>query len=232
MRDSESTSDLVDKIANSNPGDIITLDFYDKGPLRPAMVVFEVTLPKDSKKEVIEAYEDLMEEYACEEQSSTTRSFLLPIAEQAFRRDWLEVTVRGKSTYRVSRVQVRTFFPFDIGLVMTVEKSQGQTLPRIIASVSLKPSHMHQVNFSSLYVIFTRVKQADHIRLLLYGDTDDEKWRSFQYIERLKPDPYTTALLSGFRSAVVCDNINLDAPPWSRLHFNESAVVAKLASLQ
>lgn len=53
-------------------------------------------------------------------------------------------------------------------------ESQGQTLPRVILCVSLKPGSMRQMNYSSLYVAITRVKKSDHIPLLLYGGTGDD----------------------------------------------------------
>jgi hypothetical protein len=47
----------------------------------------------------------------------------------------------------------------------------------------------------------------EHIRLLLIGETESDRWRSLAYLDYLKPDPSMEFFFAGFRPYDV-DNPN------------------------
>jgi hypothetical protein len=55
----------------------------------------------------------------------------------------------------------------------------------------------------------SRVTSGDHIRLLLTGNTEEEKWESILYINQLKRDPSIAYFFAGFKRSLDSeDNIN------------------------
>jgi hypothetical protein len=104
-------------------------------------------------------------------------------------------TSNGHS-YRPSRVKVSNFFPIDPGFAITFYKIQGRTLRNLIIALSQRSLAVCSLNYSDVYVAFSRVAQASDIRLLL-TDTDGSK-ESIHFVSGLKPDPCTAAFLHGF----------------------------------
>jgi hypothetical protein len=104
-------------------------------------------------------------------------------------------TARGQS-YRPSRIKVSNHFPIDPGFAITFYKVQGRTLRNLIVALSRRSLAACNLDYSDIYVAFSRVAQASDIRLLL-TDTDGTR-ESIHYISDLTPDPCTAAFLRGF----------------------------------
>jgi hypothetical protein len=68
----------------------------------------------------------------------------------------------GKASYQITRTQ----FPLRLAYAMTYNKSQSQTLHKVIVDVIDAPfAHGH------LYVAFSRIRDANNIRILTKPDT-------------------------------------------------------------
>lgn len=90
--------------------------------------------------------------------------------------------IQGSAAEGPSSVQICSFFSFQMGFAQTLHKGQGRTIPYVTLSLqNLRGS----INFSQIFVAFTRVADQDNIRLLLPQGTDHEV---LSYITKLKPD--------------------------------------------
>jgi hypothetical protein len=110
------------------------------------------------------------------------------------------IQVKGKvGWFRPSRVSIKQCFPIDLDFVITVNRSQGQTLKKVILAISKRKCSQCNFKYAGIYVAFSRVRTKDDIRLLLTGNTDSQKWGSVTYIERLRPGPAFFSVIRGFR---------------------------------
>ena len=92
--------------------------------------------------------------------------------------------------YCVATVLLREMFPFDLAFSMTVHKAQGRTIARVVLDLTSRPSTYNQIEFAALFVAMSRVKQGDHMRLLVHGNMD--------YLTSLKPEKYVMAFYHGY----------------------------------
>ena len=111
-----------------------------------------------------------------------------------------KVQVNGvKGKFRPCRVNVQQLFPIDLNFVITVNRSQGQTLGKVILAISERKAGYLNFKYAGIYVAFSRVKNKEDIRLLLCGKTEASRWSSIGYVTTLKPGPSFFAVLGGFR---------------------------------
>jgi hypothetical protein len=111
-----------------------------------------------------------------------------------------KVQVNGvKGKFRPCRVNVQQLFPIDLNFVITVNRSQGQTLGKVILAISERKAGYLNFKYAGLYVAFSRVKNKEDIRLLLCGKTEASRWNSVAYITTLRPGPSFFAVIGGFR---------------------------------
>ena len=96
--------------------------------------------------------------------------------------------------YKCSKVFVKNFFPVEPGFAITIYKAQGRTIPKVILAISKREGHGCGLNYRSIYVAFSRVKDRNDIRLLLI----DHDRSSLQYLTKLKADPCNLAFVEGF----------------------------------
>jgi hypothetical protein len=96
------------------------------------------------------------------------------------------------------RVTIQQRFPIDLDFAMTVNRSQGQTLENVILAISKRSLTSCDFKYNGIYVAFSRVKSKKNIRLLLVGNSEASKWESIRYITELKPDPFCSAVISGW----------------------------------
>ena len=110
----------------------------------------------------------------------------------------------NKYTYKVptrtrmlslASVSVHHIFPFDLAFAMTVHKAQGRTIARVVLDLTSHPSKYNQIQYAALFVAMSRVKQADHIRLLVHGDMD--------YLTSLRPEKNVMAFYHGYETSNV-----------------------------
>ena len=113
---------------------------------------------------------------------------------------------------------VKPFFPVEMWFAMTVNKAQGQTMPKVIIALSHQP-HMNYSR-AGLYVAFSRVKHSDHLRLFITGNTEDDRKNSMHYIWNLPPDLTVKSFFKGFSH-------HDQATPWQHIAFSR-----KLSAIQ
>jgi hypothetical protein len=140
------------------------------------------------------------DEEPCNEVSNSpeVQYVIIPIMEGGSkRRERVQVNGR-RGRFNPCRVTIKQHFPIDLGFVITVNRSQGQTLGKVILAISQCSCKQCNFKYAGIYVAFSRVKQRDDIRLLLVGNTQAEKWGSVTYIQNLRPGPSFFSVIRGF----------------------------------
>lgn len=98
-----------------------------------------------------------------------------------------------------SRTQVKGHFPIDMGFAITVDKAQGQTMERVIVAMSERDLKITNMKYSCLYVATSRVRQKQHLRILLKKkDNEVEEWNTLGYVSTLKRDPSIAQFFAGY----------------------------------
>ena len=189
MEDEILQESAVSELVKARPGDVITLDSV------PAYVSVCVDTSKFADN-VVELYRRNFDPAT---DSPGETAFVLPIRRGNQLGTYTTVPLGGyDGRYLASRVSVRTPFRLETAFAITVHKSQGQTLKKVILALS-KGAGLKGFSYSHLYVALSRVAERGHLRLLLTGSLPEYQWRSMSYIKELSPNRYTLALLAGFR---------------------------------
>ena len=159
----------------------------------PGTIVTLSTPPFSVNVEILDGADDTP--WPCK--SIVPKKRVIPILLDPRHRDWDTFLVHGGPPYpyRPSYVMVRSGFPFELAFSMTLHKAQGRTLDQVILAFGDRPTHECQMDFSGIYVGFSRVRKSGDIRYLLPGGD----YSKLQYITQLKPDPTTKTFFSGFR---------------------------------
>jgi hypothetical protein len=97
--------------------------------------------------------------------------------------------------FPVSRVEIENVFPMDIGFAMTIHRSQGRTMGKVILALSKHPNPKNMLTMNGFYVSLSRVRRADDIRFLLERPDD---YTPLQYIEKLRGNDFSRAFFEGF----------------------------------
>jgi hypothetical protein len=98
--------------------------------------------------------------------------------------------------YNASTVPIADHFPLELGFCITVPKSQGRTIRRLVASLSQHPSPFLRFNYEQIYVLLSRITGREDLSLLLKnGDRN-----TLNYISKLTKDPLTDFYFCGLGS--------------------------------
>jgi hypothetical protein len=180
-------------------------------PQPPEYIIVEL-LPslKHVEPGVLDALRDLSLERPKRDRNGVLKNrILFPLHRHKCNWDQLPIMIRGGTCFLPSRAKFRNIFPLELAFAITVHKSQGRTLDRVIIALSSCGVHRCDFEFSQLLVAMSRVTSGDHIRLLLTGNTEEEKWESILYINQLKRDPSIAYFFAGFKRSLDSeDNIN------------------------
>jgi hypothetical protein len=96
-------------------------------------------------------------------------------------------------------VIVQPLFPVQPCFAITVDKAQGQTLERVIVALSERELRLVNFTYSCVNVAFTRVKEAQHLRILLKQEGNAAKeWATLSYISSLERDSSVKSFFAGF----------------------------------
>ena len=109
-------------------------------------------------------------------------------------------------------------FPLVMNFAMTVNKSEGQTLPRVIIAMSKRPNF--NFTYAGLNVGCTRVRHSADMRSFVCGESDGAKQITVAYIEKLKSDPSIEAYFAGFGS--------FNPQTWTTREFDKHKAARKL----
>ena len=100
----------------------------------------------------------------------------------------------------ISEVQVKPALAFDLAFAMTVHKAQGRTIPRVVLALTCRPYSNIQMEYASVFVGMSRVKNREHIRILqhLPGTPLGNRRNAFSYLSSLLPNKSIRAYNAGF----------------------------------
>ena len=104
-------------------------------------------------------------------------------------------------------------FPLEMNFAMTVNKAEGQTLPRVIIALSERP--WHNFTYDGFYVSMSRSRHRDNVRKFIVGSTTEEKQNSIAYLEKLRADFTLSSYFEGYKRA----NPEI---PWQQVQFDRS----------
>jgi hypothetical protein len=96
-------------------------------------------------------------------------------------------------------IETKLTFPYDLAFAMTVHKAQGRTIPRVVIDLTNRRSQYSQMEFAAVFVALSRVRSADHIRLLVHNTFTATQ--NHLYLTDLKPDYHVKAFYNGFRGS-------------------------------
>ena len=122
--------------------------------------------------------------------------FIIPLTKGKGKR-CNNVTVQGTNNIKPSCINIIPYFAFQLSFVMTVNKSEGQTMPNAILALSEREGAPFNITFRHLYVACSRVKKRNDNRLLLTG-RGYCKWKSIHYLTTLQPPLDSKSVLDGF----------------------------------
>ena len=201
------------QLRKATPGQIITLRHA------PISVNVEIQLDPDTISD--EAIAQVKNFTMCPSKYKNTNKVLLPIQEQYCRPDHGWTAVRGSADFFPSRLKLRKKFPLEPAFAITVHKSEGRTLEKVIISLSYNGAPGCAFSYAQLHVAMSRVRRRNDIRLLLHGENKTLRWQSLTYINRLKPDPSIAFFFDGYRNMQADDpNKHWQTDKWDKQKAN------------
>jgi hypothetical protein len=196
-------------LEGARPGEVIDI------PFRPIAVVVDAFMPDECEKPILEALRSF----------SIGRSrnvVTIPIFAKNSRWTSRGVPIPGGLGYGPSSVYVKSCFPLEASFAMTVYKALGRTIDRVILALSGNKPAGCNWTYRQVHVALSRVRTREHIRLLLVGSSETEKWHSLSYLQNLKPDPSIAYFFAGFRSYNERNpNVNWQCNTWSADRAND-----------
>ena len=183
------------------PGEVITAS------APPISINVQLILHKSTPQQVI----DTLQSFSIATKDDPEDAIIIPILSVSFPKDDTRPTpVYGGDNYLPSKVTLEPRFPLALAFAITVHKSQGMTMEKVIIALSKQPLAASSFSYEQLHVAFSRVVNSKHIRLLLSGKSEPEKWASLSYLSQLKQDPAIKFFLGGFRKFQELDDPNSD----------------------
>ena len=183
----EKRQEITRRLKDARPGELVTL-LEGEIPLAINVIVH---LPDCTDPQIIDVLQNTF--------SLEPGRIVIPVFAGSCKWTDNHITVYGGSNYNPFKMKVRNHFSVEPSFVITVHKSEGQTLNRIIIAMSHKEMAQCDFSYQQLHVALSRVRNGDHIRLLLTGDQEHKKWHSLTYLMFLRRDPSIQFFFDGFR---------------------------------
>lgn len=182
------------QMQHARPGEVITL------PEAPLAVLVKIALDDNTPKPVAEA----LKSFSLEDEADDVdeNSVIIPIIQFNCRWDASETPVYGSNDFSPSKVLLRHKLPLEPAFAITIHKSEGRTLDRVIIALSHCDVQGCNFTYDKIHVAFSRVTEGKHIRLLLTGRDEIEQWDSISYLGNLQQDPSIQFYFAGFRPRV------------------------------
>ena len=109
-------------------------------------------------------------------------------------------------------VVIKNHFPITCGFAITVDKVQGQTLDRVIVTLSERDYRLMNFTYSCFYVGMSRVKKRKHLRILLKDSPNEVlQWHILAYLVSLCKEKSVDAFFAGFNN----DRTNWISDKWN-----------------
>ena len=107
---------------------------------------------------------------------------------------------------------IKNHFPITCGFAITVDKVQGQTLDRVIVTLSERDYRLMNFTYSCFYVGMSRVKKRKHLRILLKDSPNEVlQWHTLAYLVSLCKEKSVDAFFAGFNN----DRTNWISDKWN-----------------
>ena len=159
---------------------------------KPALILVEIpenalmSLPDHAKQKL-------------QELSIQDGKVIIPISSKASKEP-MEVFDIDNPLNTVTDINATPWFPIELGFAITCEKSEGRTLHRAILALSRR--NKHNFTWEALNVATSRVKQRNHMRIFLNGETPRQQKASISYISNLRPDPSVESFFHGHKTEI------------------------------
>lgn len=210
---------ILRRVNEASPGDVITLSYP------PVAVNVEIQM---SHEVVSKQVRESLKSFSLASRPIYTKwkkdhtTYIIPLWKYSCKQDSSDTTVRGGEGFSASKVRLRRHFPVEPAFAITVHKSEGRTMERVIIALSSSSAQGCDFSFAQVHVAFSRVRRGEHIRLLLTGSNETEQWGSLLYLGKLVPKKSVTYYFDGFRDARSLDdpNMNWTTNEWSRERAN------------
>ena len=220
--DHQTERKLMSDLAGAKPGSQITLLHT------PIAVNMEIQIEKelldDKAKSVLKATNVAAPKFDPEEneKKKNYNTYVLPIWAYSCKSDSSESIVRATKAFPASKVTLTRHFPIEPAFAITVHKSEGRTMDRVIIALSSCRARGCDFNYAQVHVAFSRVRQGEHIRLLLTGRMESDQWESITYLGTLKRKPSIDYYFKGFRDTTQGDcNEDWMDDRWNRQKAND-----------
>ena len=111
------------------------------------------------------------------------------------------IPVPGDFDFPPSRVQVRTHFPLEQGVAVTIHKAQGRTIEKVILLLSERLQPKCNLTHPALFVGASRVETSLNVRLLINSHPNHPAipdMESISHVANLRPQKEIKQFFSGF----------------------------------
>lgn len=200
---------------HAEPGTVLTL----QEP--PISINVEVFVDEETPEPIVNA----LKEFSIEVVTKNNTNIIIPITPKSCRWDQGLTPIYGSMYFSASKARFSRHFPVEPAFAVTVHKSEGRTMKKVIIAMSHCKVDKCNFSYEQLHVAFSRVTEAEGIRLLLTGEHEADKWMSISYIMDHKQDPSVQFYFAGFRERVRpgTDDPNIDwqSNEWSAKRANE-----------
>ena len=211
--DEETRKEFDERLRKATPGEVIDLTN------QPLAINMEIQMDNEICSSPVRNFlrEIQTEKTKFSRRKRNHTAFVLPIWQYSCKIDSSETTVRGGLGFHPSKVTLQKYFPVEPAFAITVHKSEGRTMDRVIIALSSCKAKGCDFSYAQVHVAFSRVRRREHIRLLLTGDNVATQWESIMYLDKLTPKPSIDYYFGGFRSELDFKNPNVDwlANNWS-----------------
>jgi hypothetical protein len=136
------------------------------------------------------------------QKSLDTQELILPIKPEMGKGELKYHTFKyftNDPQFPMSKVSCKELFPYDLAFSMTVHKAQGRTIHRVVVDLTQYPTSYGRHSYPAIFVALSRVQMRDHIRLLPTNQDPRAPLKCYEYLTKLKPDPYSMAFYHGFK---------------------------------
>jgi hypothetical protein len=177
-------------LLDASPGDVITLT--------DAPAIINVVLVDEERDKEGELNQVSIEKW--KDVTLQEGRVIVPILPKGIKRaDKAKTIVPGGRMYLPSKIVINAVFSLEPATAITVHKSQGRTLGKVILALSQKNGMQCNMTYASIYVALSRVKKKSDIRLLLTGRRGVERL-TLCYLRTLKPDTSIQAYFEGYKA--------------------------------
>jgi len=190
---------LQQRLRRCYPGDVI---FMEETPLA---INVEIIVPDDMPNHIIAA----LKSFSITRPHANSSNIVIPLQPNATPHwDDRDTVVAGSEFFGPSKILLGSHFPVELAFASTCHKSEGRTMDRSILALSRCGVTKCNWSYEQVNVGFSRVREGQHIRLLLVGSDEEDQWQSVVYLTSLRQDLSIKFYFAGFRDISTLEDPN------------------------